>query len=125
MGIRRRGWHGSATAGGCRSVSPIGVRPTGNCGSFPHSPQGFPQISGPYGSAFFSFRLFQLVTVFVSISEWTEIKVVVTDYDSKKPVRGLAQAAEIPWYDWVLSSGGHVREWHTPLISSPYWQLFV
>jgi len=77
------------------------------------------------GRFFLSFFIFHSVTVFVSISEWTEIKVVMNDCNSKKPVRGLAQAAEIPWYDWVLSSGGHVREWHTPLISSPYGQLFV
>jgi len=72
------------------------------------------------GCFFLSFLIFQSVTVSVSISEWTEIKVVVTNYDSKKTVRGLAQAAEIPCGARGLGSGGHIREWHTPLISSPY-----
>ena len=44
----------------------------------------------------------------------------MNDYDSKKTVRGLAQAAEIPCGARGLSSGGHIREWHTPLISSRY-----
>ena len=70
------------------------------------------------GRFFLSFFIFHYVTVFVSISEWTQIKVVVNDYDSKKTVRGLAQAAEIPCGARGLGSGGHIREWHTPLISS-------
>ena len=77
------------------------------------------------GPLLFSFFIFQFVTVSVSISEWTQIKVVVNDYDSEKTVRGLAHVAEIPWYDWVLSSGGHIRDWHTPLISSRYGSCSV
>ena len=77
------------------------------------------------GRFFLSFLIFQSVTVFVSISEWTQIKVVVNDYDSKKPVRGLAQAAEIPCGARGLGSGGHIREWHTPLISSRYGSCSV
>ena len=77
------------------------------------------------GRFFLSFLIFQSVTVFVSISEWTQIKVVVTDYDSKKPVRGLAQAAEIPCGAVGFGSGGHIREWHTPLISSRYGSCSV
>ena len=65
------------------------------------------------GRFFLSFLIFQSVTVFVSISEWTQIKVVVTDYDSKKTVRGSAQAAEIPCAARGLGSGGHIREWQS------------
>ena len=58
-------------------------------------------------------------------TEWTQIKVVVNDYDSKKTVRGLAHVAEIPCGARGLGSGGHIREWHTPLISSRYGSCSV
>ena len=54
---------------------------------FPQFPQGSPQFSGPYRVRFFlSFLIFQLATVFVCVSEWTEIKVVMTDCNAKKTV---------------------------------------
>ena len=72
-----------------------------------------------------SFFIFQFVTVFVSISEWTQIKVVMNDYDSKKTVRGLSHVAEIPCGAVGFGSGGHIRECHTPLISSRYGSCSV
>ena len=65
------------------------------------------------GRFFLSFLIFQSVTVFVSISEWTQIKVVVNDCDSKKTVRGLAHVAEIPCAARGLGSGGHIRKWQS------------
>ena len=49
----------------------------------------------------------------------------MNDCDSKKPVRGLVQAAEIPCGARGLGSGGHIRECHTPLISSRYGSCSV
>ena len=55
MRIRRRGWHGLATAGKCPVALPIEGKPTGNSVNSPQSPQGFPQLSVPYGALFFVF----------------------------------------------------------------------
>ena len=49
----------------------------------------------------------------------------MNDYDSKKTVRGLAHVAEIPCGAVGFGSGGHIRECHTPLISSRYGSCSV